>query len=97
MLLVQQFLVISSNSLVIWSLSSRVASLVAHSVHLDVSLAHLDSDENGRKRMEKPYFYFHFYFFFAETGSGSENAGLKTESEYADARKWTNTDGEPEN
>jgi hypothetical protein len=55
------------------------------------------SDENGRKRMEKPYFYFCFYIFFAEMGPGSENTGSKTESEYADIRKRTNTDGEPEN
>jgi hypothetical protein len=43
----------------------------------------MGSDENGWKRMEKPYFYFRFYTFLAETGSG-----LETES---------NTDGEPEN
>jgi hypothetical protein len=55
------------------------------------------SDENGRKRTEKPYFYFRFYIFLAETGSGSENTGSEMESEYADIRKRTNTDGEPEN
>jgi hypothetical protein len=38
-----------------------------------------------------------FLFFLAETGSGSENAGLETESGYADARKRPNTDGEPKN
>jgi hypothetical protein len=32
-----------------------------------------------------------------ETGSGSENVGLEMESGYADIRKRTNTDGEPEN
>jgi hypothetical protein len=55
------------------------------------------SDENGRKRTEKPYFYFCFYIFLAETGSGSKNAGLEMESGYADAQKRTNTDREPEN
>jgi hypothetical protein len=35
--------------------------------------------------------------FFSETGADSENAGSTTESEYADIRKQTNTDGEPEN
>jgi hypothetical protein len=55
------------------------------------------SDENGQKRTEKPYFYFRFYIFLAETGSSSENAGLKMKSGYADARKRTNTDGEPKN
>jgi hypothetical protein len=33
----------------------------------------------------------------AETESGSENTGSETESEYADIRKRTNTDGEPKN
>jgi hypothetical protein len=55
------------------------------------------SDENGRKRTEKPYFYFRFYIFLAETESGSENTSSKTKSEYADIRKRTNTDGEPKN
>jgi hypothetical protein len=32
-----------------------------------------------------------------EMGAGSKNAGLKTESEYADIRKQTNTDEEPKN
>jgi hypothetical protein len=54
-------------------------------------------DENGRKRTEKPYFYLNFYIFLAETGAGLENAGSKMESEYADIRKRTNTDEEPEN
>jgi hypothetical protein len=54
-------------------------------------------DENGRKRTEKPYFYSRFYIFLAKTGSGSENAGSKTESEYTDIRKRTNTDEELEN
>jgi hypothetical protein len=47
--------------------------------------------------MENPYFYFRFYIFLVETGEGSENAGSKIESEYADIQKRTNTDGEPEN
>jgi hypothetical protein len=42
----------------------------------------MKTDGNGRK---KSYFYFRFYIFLAETGSGSENAGLETESGYADA------------
>ena len=54
------------------------------------------SDENGRKRTEKPHFYFRFYIFLAETGSGSENTGTKTGSGYAKVRKRTNTDVEPE-
>jgi hypothetical protein len=58
---------------------------------------HGSNDENGRKRTEKPYFYFRFYIFLAETKSGSENTGSETESEYADIRKRTNTNGEPEN
>jgi hypothetical protein len=32
-----------------------------------------------------------------ETEAGSENAGSKMESKYADIRKRTNTDGESEN
>jgi hypothetical protein len=56
-----------------------------------------DSDENGRKRTEKTIFLLPFLYFLAKTGSGSENMGSKTESEYADIRKRTNTDGEPEN
>jgi hypothetical protein len=35
-------------------------------------------------------------FFLTKTGSGSENTGLKTESGYANVRKRTNTDREPE-
>jgi hypothetical protein len=58
---------------------------------------HTHSDENRRKRTEKLYFYFRFYIFLAKTGSGSENTGSETESEYADIRKRTNTDGKPEN
>jgi hypothetical protein len=38
-----------------------------------------------------------FLYFLAETGSGLENAGLKTELGYADARKRPNTDEEPKN
>jgi hypothetical protein len=49
------------------------------------------------KRMEKPYFYLRFYIFFMKIGSGLKNTGLETESGYADARKRSNTDGEPEN
>ena len=60
------------------------------------SLATADSDENGRKRTEKPHFYFRFYIFLAETGSGSENTGTETGSGYAEVRKRTNTDVEPE-
>jgi hypothetical protein len=54
-------------------------------------------DENGRKRMKRTIFLLSFLYFFVETRAGSENAGSKTESEYADIRKRTNTDGEPEN
>jgi hypothetical protein len=53
----------------------------------------MKTDGNGRKKL---YFYFRFYIFFAKMGAGSKNAGSKTESEYADIRKQTNTDGEPE-
>jgi hypothetical protein len=45
----------------------------------------------------KTLFLLPFLYFLAETGVGSENAGSKTESEYADIRKRTNTDEEPEN
>jgi hypothetical protein len=45
----------------------------------------------------KTLFLLPFLYFLAETGSGSENAGLETESGYADVQKRTNTDGEPEN
>jgi len=37
-----------------------------------------------------------FIFFLAETGSGSENTGTETGSGYAEVRKRTNTDVEPE-
>jgi hypothetical protein len=47
--------------------------------------------------MEKPYFYFRFYIFLAKTGAGLENAASKTESEFADIWKQTNTDGELKN
>ena len=66
----------------------------------------ITSDGNGRKQTEKPYFYFRFYgktlfllpflYFLTETGSGSENTGTETESDYAEVRKRTNTDVEPE-
>jgi hypothetical protein len=55
----------------------------------------MKTDRN--RRGEKSYFYFCFYIFLVEMGAGSENAGSKTESEYADIRKRTNTDGEPVN
>jgi hypothetical protein len=45
----------------------------------------------------KTIFLLLFLYFLAETGAGSDNAGSKIESEYADIRKRTNTDGEPEN
>jgi hypothetical protein len=45
----------------------------------------------------KTLFLLSFLYFLAEIGSGSENAGLKTESGYANKRKQTNTDGEPKN
>jgi hypothetical protein len=45
----------------------------------------------------KTLFVLPFLYFLVETGAGLENAGSKTESEYADIQKWTNTDGEPEN
>jgi hypothetical protein len=54
----------------------------------------MKTDGNGRK---KPISTSVSIFFLAETGPGSENAGSETESEYADMRKRTNTDGEPEN
>ena len=37
-----------------------------------------------------------FLYFLAETGSGSENTGTETGSDYAKVRKRTNTDAEPE-
>jgi hypothetical protein len=45
------------------------------------------SDENGRKQTKKTLFLLPFLYFLVETGSGLENAGLETESGYADARK----------
>jgi hypothetical protein len=45
----------------------------------------------------KTLFLLLFLYFLVETRSGSENAGLETESGYADARKRTNTDEELEN
>jgi hypothetical protein len=41
------------------------------------------SNENGRKNSISTF----VSIFLAETESGSENAGLETESRYADARK----------
>jgi hypothetical protein len=49
------------------------------------------------KTDRKTLFLLSFLYFLAETGAGSKNAGSKTESEYADIRKRTNTDGELEN
>ena len=54
------------------------------------------SDEIRRKRTGKSHFYFRFYIFLAETGSSSENTGTETGSGYAEVRKRTNTDVEPE-
>jgi hypothetical protein len=50
-------------------------------------------DENRHKRTEKNHISTSvFIFFLVETGAGS-----KMESEYADIRKQTNTDGELKN
>ena len=46
--------------------------------------------------MEISHFYFRLYIFLAEMGSGSENMGTETGSGYAEVRKQTNTDVEPE-
>jgi hypothetical protein len=53
----------------------------------------IKTEGNGRKTL----FLLPFLYFLVETGAGSENAGSKTESGYADIRKRTNTDGEPKN
>jgi hypothetical protein len=53
----------------------------------------MKTDENGQKNPISTS----VSIFLAETGTGSENAGSKTKSEYMDIRKWTNMDGEPEN
>ena len=37
-----------------------------------------------------------FLYFFTEIGSSSENTGTETGSNYAEVRKRTNTDVEPE-
>jgi hypothetical protein len=37
----------------------------------------LISDENGRKRSEKPYFYFCFYIFFGGNGIGFKKCGFR--------------------
>ena len=55
-----------------------------------------NSDENRRKQTGKSHLYFRFYIFLAETGSSSENTGTETGSGYAEVRKRTNTDVEPE-
>jgi hypothetical protein len=63
-------------------------------------LGHLlstSSDENRTKTDGKTLFLLTFLYFFMKIGSGLENTGLETESGYANARKRTNTDGEPEN
>jgi len=52
----------------------------------------VSSDENGRKIS----FLLLFLYFLAKTGSGSENTGTETVSDYAEVRKRTNTDVEPE-
>ena len=44
----------------------------------------------------KTSFLFLFLYFLAETGSGSENTGTETGSGYAEVRKRTNKDVEPE-
>jgi hypothetical protein len=54
----------------------------------------MKTDGNGRKN---PISTSVSIFFLAKTESGLENTGSETESEYADIRKRTNTDGEPEN
>jgi hypothetical protein len=53
----------------------------------------MKTDGNGRKNPISTS----ISIFFGGNGIGSENTGSKTESEYADIRKRTNTDGEPEN
>jgi hypothetical protein len=57
----------------------------------------LEITDVAMKMDGKTLFLLLFLYFLAETGSVSENAGLETESGYADTRKRTNTDGEPEN
>jgi hypothetical protein len=52
----------------------------------------MKTDGNGRKNPISTY-----VSIFLETGTGLENTGSKTQSEYANIRKQTNTDGEPEN
>ena len=45
---------------------------------------------------EKISFLLLFLYFFTEVGSGSEITGTETGSNYAEVRKRTNTDVEPE-
>jgi len=56
----------------------------------------MSRDENGRKRTEKTSFLHPFLYFLTETRSGSEKTGTETGSGYAEVRKRTNTDVEPE-
>jgi len=44
----------------------------------------------------KTSFLLPFLYFLAETGSGSKNTGTETGSGYAEVRKQTNTNVEPE-
>ena len=51
------------------------------------------SDENERKNLISTSV---SVFFLKKTGSGSENTGIETRPGYAEVRKRTNTDVEPE-
>ena len=53
---------------------------------------HSTSDENGRKRTEKPPFYFRFYICWWKRDQVRKMRVRKMESGYAGARKRTNTD-----
>jgi hypothetical protein len=63
-------------------------------LHVPLPQLGMKTDGNGRKN---PISTSISIFFLVETVVGSKNAGSKMKSEYADIRKWTNTDGEPEN
>ena len=56
----------------------------------------MSRDENGQKQTENLISTSVSIFFLTETGSGSENTGTETGSDYAEVQKRTNTDVEPE-
>ena len=75
-----------------WPLPSLPRLVFLFGPRLSLPLA-MKTDENGWKNLISTSV---FIFFLAETGSGSENTGTETGSGYAEVRKQTDTDVEPE-